>query len=224
MAETPDFPNSLQARGRGRAIAEGDAPAALLRRYYTDSRGGAGLGFYVDSRVATPAFRDTGRQLVAARADPNSIRDMVAIARHRDWRVVVARGAPDFRREAWLAGRAAGIEVGGYRPSERDMQELDRRIVAGERWEARGSARPHERQPDTGWVDPNRDQGVRSRLRTVEAVVRARVADPGDQSRMLASARERIASWLERGALFEPVPTRQPTINPASLQERHRNR
>lgn len=224
MVETPDIPNVLQPRGRGRSVAEGDAPEAVLRRYYTDSRGGAGLGFYVDARVTTPAFRDTGRQLVAARADPNSIRDMIAIARHRDWRVVVARGAPDFRREAWLAGRAAGIEVRGYRPSERDMQEVDRRIAARERWEPRDGERPRERQPGGGPADASRDQGVRSRLRTVEAVVRARVTDPEDQSRILASARDRLAGWLERGARFEPMPARQPTMDPVSQRERHRHR
>lgn len=224
MVETPNIPNVLQPRGRGRSVAEGDAPEAVLRRYYTDGRGGAGLGFYVDARVTTPAFRDTGRQLVAARADPNSIRDMIAIARHRDWRVVVARGAPDFRREAWLAGRAAGIEVRGYRPSERDMQEVDRRIAARERWESRDGERPRERQQGGGRADPNRDQGVRSRLRTVEAVVRARVADPEDQSRILASARDRLAGWLERGARFEPMPAHQPTMDHASHRERHRSR
>jgi hypothetical protein len=227
MAETPDVPNSLRPRGRGRSIAEGDAPDALLRRYYLDGRGGAGLGFYVDARVATPAFRDTGRELVAARADPNSIRDMVAIARHREWRVVVARGASEFRREAWLVGRAEGIEVRGYRPTERDMQELDRRTAARERLEARGGGRLRGGGTDRDHADPNAHAGARSRLRTVETVVRSRVADPDAQSRILASARERLASWLERGARFEPLPTpaaQHRTIEPATPRERHRGR
>lgn len=223
MADTPE-PNSLQPRGRGRSTAEADAPEALLRRYYLDGRGGAGTGFYVDARIATPAFRDTGRQLVAARSDPNAIRDMIAIARHREWRVVVARGEGEFRREAWLAGRAAGLEVRGYRPTERDMQELDRRIAARDRWDGRSGERAGPRRPAPDRADPTRDAGARSRLRTVEAVVAARVADPIARSRIMAAARDRVASWLERGARFDPMsPARQPTAERVP-HERQRGR
>lgn len=84
-------------------------------------RGGAGLGFYIDAKVTEPAFRDRSRQLVAARSDPNAIRDMTAIAEHRGRTIVVAQGSANFRREAWLAGRTVGTEVRGYRPTERDV-------------------------------------------------------------------------------------------------------
>jgi hypothetical protein len=43
----------------------------------------------------------------------------------------------------------------------------------------------------------------------VEAVVRNRVADPAARNRILATARERVADWLERGARFEPLRTRE---------------
>jgi hypothetical protein len=225
MADTPEPPNSLQPRGRGRKAAEADAPEALLRRYYLDGRGGAGTGFYVDARIATPAFRDTGRQLVAARSDPNALRDMIAIARHREWRVVAARGEPEFRREAWLAGRAAGLEVRGHRPTERDMQELERRIAARDRWENRSGGPASPRRPGTERTDPSRDAGARSRLRTIEAVVRARVADPDARSRILAAARDRVASWLERGARFDTVErSRRSMAEPAPARERSHDR
>jgi hypothetical protein len=193
MPADPETPNSLSPAVRNRSVAAGDVPERMRRRYYLDARGGAGLGFYVDAKVQAPAFRDRGRQLVAARVDPNAIRDMASIAQHRGWTIITARGSADFRREAWLAGRTLGLEVHGHRPTERDLQELQRRL------------RPRER-PGSG---PQRsdDLGVRSRLAVVDAVVRSRVRDPVVQDRIVASARSRIAEWLERGARFDVFPT-----------------
>lgn len=205
MADDP-VANSLAPGVRNRSTAEGDVPETLRRRYYVDGRGGAGLGFYADATVKAPAFRDRGRQLLAARSDPNAIRDMTAIARHRGWTIVVAKGEAGFRREAWLAGRAVGLEVRGYRPTERDIQELDRRI---DRRLAR-EARSGRIEPAAGEriraLDPEGDRDARSRLRAVETVVRARVSERLAQERIIAQARGRIADWLERGARFAPMP------------------
>jgi hypothetical protein len=184
MADDLDTVNTLGPGVRRPSVAAGDVPEALKRRYYTDDRGGAGLGFYVDATVTAPAFRDRGRTLESARADPNAIRDMALVAKHREWSIIVVRGSAEFRREAWLAGRAVGLEVRGYRPTERDVQELERR-----------TERRRERM----------EPGAQSRLRVVETVVRSRVADPTRQERILAAARARIADWLERGARFGPV-------------------
>ncbi|HEX7884542.1 MAG TPA: LPD7 domain-containing protein [Phenylobacterium sp.] len=212
MADDPAAPNVLSPGVRNRSVAEGDVPETLRRRYYVDGRGGAGLGFYVDAKVTAPAFRDRGRQLVAARSDPNAIRDMTAIAQHRGWSIVVARGETSFRREAWLVGRSLGIEVRGYRPTERDIQELDRRIERRDR--SGGEPRRQAREAD--------DAGARANLRVVEAVVRARVAEPSAQQRIMASARERIAGWLERGARFEAAQARSQAPTQDRQRERHR--
>ena len=222
-----EAPNSLNPGVRNRSVAEGDVPDNLRRRYYVDGRGGAGLGFYADAKIKAPTFRDRGRQLVASRSDPNAIRDMTAIAKHRGWSIVVARGDANFRREAWLAGRSAGIEVRGYRPTERDIQELDRRIDRKLAVEARsGRSREGERSGGTaGGVkahEPADDAGARSRLRIVESVVRARIVEPSTQERVLAAARERIAGWLERGATFEPVGADRRPVDRAVRKERQR--
>ncbi len=152
MADDAPVLNTLTTTTKGHSIVEGDVPEALRRRYFVDGRGGAGLGFYADAKISTPAFRDRGRHLMAERSDPNTIRDMTTIAQHRGWTIVMARGSSSFRREAWLAGRAAGIEVRGYRPTERDVQELDRRIdrriVAGSRRQP-----PRERRSDSDHAD-----------------------------------------------------------------------
>jgi hypothetical protein len=199
--------NTLSSNAKERSTRRGDVPEQLTRRYYTDGRGGDGLGFYVDARVQAPAFRDRGRELVAGRADPNAIRDMITIAQHRSWTIVTASGSADFRREAWLAGRSAGLEVQGYKPTERDLQELQRRQAVAERTEVRRER--HEEKRDRGRDEREvrrerrSDAGAERRLEIVEAVVRARVNNPDRQADIMAAARARIAGWLERGASFD---------------------
>lgn len=199
MSAEPAPSNSLRPLVGKRSVIAGDVPDALVRRYYTDGRGGS-LGFYADAKVQAPVFRDRGRELVAARSDPNAIRDMVAIARHRDWTVIKALGAEDFRREAWLIGRAAGLEVRGYRPSERDQQELERRRAAEQRRKIL--------EPDTGGDPGRRSQSAeaaRANMRVIETVVRSRLVERSAQERILAAARERLGRWLEQGARIRPI-------------------
>jgi hypothetical protein len=221
LVEAPIL-NSVSPGVRNRSLAEGDVPDYLRRRYYIDGRGGAGLGFYADARIAAPAFRDRGRQLVAARSDPNAVRDMVAIAQHRGWTIIAARGEESFRREVWLAGRAIGIEVRGYRATERDLQELERKVAARSRAERRDQG---GQSPDPIVSDRRRSRmpaGAQSRLRILETVVRDRIADPTAQDRVLRSARERIATWLERGARFESI--KMPQARTTDRQVRDRTR
>lgn len=61
-------------------------------------------------------------------------------------------------------------------------------------------------------------------MRVVEAVVRDRIDDPSARDRILAAARERIADWLERGARFEPLRTRERPVVPEMDVRRERQR
>ncbi len=211
----PDDPSEkvVEPGGRERRGKVGDVPDAMHRRYYTDDRGGPGRGFYVDATVVRPAFRDHGHRLTADRSDPNAIRDMTEIARHRGWLIVETRGSEEFRREVWLAGRHAGLEVRGYQPTERDLQELDRRRERRERGELRRELQQERREErregaeDTLAAARTRREDRRgaAQMRVVEAVVRSRITDDESQRRVLDRARSRIADWLERGATFEPA-------------------
>lgn len=207
--------NQIDSEGRGRSTEKGDVPDPMRRRYYLDDRGGPGLGFYTDALVKTAAFRDLGARLVSARADPNAIRDMTAVAQHRGWSSVVVHGAKNFRREVWLAAMAVGIEVRGHHPTERDRQELARRREANERRHERTLQHEAGKAPDKAAEKTN--------LRVAQAVVRARIADSPSQERILAAARGRIANWLERGAQMSELNLgRQPT--PVRHQGRERTR
>jgi len=191
MAASPPPPNALLPLGELRSTRAGDLPEPLLRRYYTEDRGRE-WRLYLDAQSRSALIEDRGRRLLSRRSDPNIVRDMVRVAEHRGWRAIDARGSQAFRREAWLAGRAAGLEVRGHRPTERDLQELERRKAARERQAER--------------LGDGQDRAATSRLAAVETLARARLADPAAQDRLIARARSRIAGWLERGARFEPWP------------------
>lgn len=175
--------NIVAPEGDRRGNTPGDVPEPLRRRYLTEARNGPGLGFYTDARAEAAAFRDQGRRLTTDRNDPHVVRDLVAIAQHRGWSTVSVRGHSEFRREVWLRARAAGLEVRGYRPTERDRQQAER---------------TRERAPIKDATPPD----AQTRLRIVESVVRARVVEPAEQNRIVSAARARVADWLDRGATF----------------------
>lgn len=213
-----ETPNMLKGTGR-QSKAKGDVPDDLKRRYFLDDRFGLGLGFYGDATTPTPAFRDRGDRLVTARTDPHVIRHLTAIARHRGWTKVTLTGDPAFRREAWLVARLESLEVRGYAPTPRDLQDLERRAERERRrdaWDSLG----RELQALGENPDPNRHRvKAAPPLRVVESVVASRIVDPAVQSRLLEAARARVAGWLERGGRFDE---REPRRQASSGRERAR--
>jgi len=185
----PEALNILDPSATAASRRAGDVPDEVRRRYLTEERTGPGVGFYRDARDPAAAFRDHGGRLATDQSDPHVVRDLVAIAQHRGWATISVRGQTEFRREVYLLARAAGLEVRGYRPTERDQQHAERR---------RG-AKPPPLAP-----------AAADRLRIVEAVVRNRVVEPAEQNRILTAARDRLARWLERGAPLTP-PERRTT-------------
>ncbi len=167
--------------GPARSLRKGDVPQALLDRYLVErDLQGRAERFYRDHRAANPAFRDTGRRLIAALAYPDTVADMLKVAQHRGWTRLKLEGDEAFRREAWIQARALGFEAKGYRPRDRDHQ---------------AAGRPKE---PGAWEE---------RLHRATRVVQAVIADPEAQQRLIAYAvarlgvrlGEREASPRERG-------------------------
>jgi hypothetical protein len=131
------------------STARGDIPEALKRRYFSED-GRAITTYFAGPGAKAPAFRDHGGKLSTHEVAPNTIRDMVAIAAHRGWRTLQVRGDDDFRREVWMEARALGLQVRGYRPRQRDEQELEARLAA----QARGAIAPAVDRQRTGPRDP----------------------------------------------------------------------
>ncbi len=155
--------------GSRRSTAKGDVPETVLDRYLVErDLRGRPERFFRDHRAAEPMFRDRGGSLVSTQAYPDAVIDMLKIARHRGWEQVRVSGDPAFRREVWIQARTLGMEVQGHRPRERDRQ------AAGE-----------PRRP------PSPDLGAR--LDRAAVVVRALIADPAAQARLMARAMTRVA-------------------------------
>ena len=83
---------------------------------------------------ARPAIIDKGDQLSTRNADRGTAMDMIELATHRGWQSLKAKGPEEFRREMWVEGTAQGLKVQGYRPTEKDQEEANRRSqMIGER-------------------------------------------------------------------------------------------
>ena len=74
----------------------------------------------------TRAFTDRGMRLTTASENTEVIRSLIQIAEARGWSAITVRGTERFRKEAWLAGQLAGLDVRGYRPSEFEHGRLAR--------------------------------------------------------------------------------------------------
>jgi hypothetical protein len=111
----------------------GDLPERLARRYLVEAGVLGPAKVYVDPTSKEPAFTDAGSRLSSDRTNPNTIRDLVDIAQHRGWSSITVRGALDFRREAWMEARGAGLDVEGYKPRPRDLQALEQRLAPRDR-------------------------------------------------------------------------------------------
>lgn len=158
---------------QSRSIAKGDVPPSLMDRYLIErDLRGRPERFYRDHRTSDPAFRDAGRRLSADRAYPDTVADMLKVAQHRGWSRVKVEGEEAFRREVWVQARSFGMEVRGYRARGRDR-------------EAAGL--------------PDRRAQLEVRLRMASAVVRALIADPEAQQRLIAYAAARAGLDRMRG-------------------------
>ncbi|MBR9841154.1 MAG: hypothetical protein GYB50_25225 [Rhodobacteraceae bacterium] len=76
---------------------------------------------------ARPTIVDKGDQLSTRNADRGTAIDMIELAAHRGWQSLIAKGPEEFRREMWVEGTAQGLKVQGYRPTEKDQEEANRR-------------------------------------------------------------------------------------------------
>lgn len=113
------------------SVERGDVPDAVKRRYLTEEpQFTPEVRYFTDAAGKEAAFRDTGDKLLARQTNAEVIKDLVSIAEHRGWTSIEIRGEEAFRREVWMQARTEGLQVRGYKPTERDLQELDRHLSA----------------------------------------------------------------------------------------------
>jgi putative DNA primase/helicase len=128
-------------RGGGRAT---DATQETASRPIPDSVRNRfiriGNDFYFPD--GADAFTDHGDRITTRSENAVVIQSVVAIAQARDAREVTVAGTDLFKKEAWFAGKLAGLEVRGYEPTPLELERLVRAI------ERRTSAAREEVSPE----------------------------------------------------------------------------
>lgn len=181
-----------------RSLTKGDVPTSVLDRYLIErDRQGRPQRYFRDNRTKTPTFRDHGRSLSTGQNYPDAVSDMLKVARHRGWDQIRTSGDEGFRREVWVQANALGMQVKGYRPTERDRQ-------------AAGPAPIAHPQKASSKPAPDRDAAstLKRRMDMATVVVRALISDPAAQARLLEGAWARVASRTAEDRK-RPTPDRQ---------------
>lgn len=113
------------------SVEKGDVPDALRARYLIEAdRLGGDVRFYTDAKSTEPAFKDSGAKLVTRETNSAIVSDMVATAVHRGWSEIKVTGEPEFKRQVWMEASLKGLDVVGFKPTERDKQELEKLLDA----------------------------------------------------------------------------------------------
>ncbi|MGJ0427289.1 LPD7 domain-containing protein [Methylocystis sp.] len=203
----------LSASGSSGAAKFDFLPAHLRRKYYVVEVDAAEAKIYAD-RDGEYLIAKAGRDhLVTLVANVEIVRDLVAIAAHRAWERIELTGSLEFRREAWLAASARGIETKGYEPSDLDhaaLAKMQGRFEHGQKHsfgrDGRSAGAPARRSPVTernsnGGAE---DRNARSHLALIERIAFAVFPkDAEARKRILDVARERMAHHRRRGARFD---------------------
>lgn len=229
--EAPDHVGAVGASRSApkvHSLEAGDVPESVRKRYYADKAKWSGEpAFFTTAQAKDPAFRDQGRRLVTATESQEVVKDLVAIAQHRNWDRIHVTGSEEFRRSVWIEASQKGLEVRGYKPNDRDLQELDRLrgetsrnaiapMVARDVDVARGSTamsrqnnggnleRSDARRGDRGNT-PN-DRAADSQMRVMEAVIRRTLFDnPEAVARVMTVARTQLDAHIASGRNIRPA-------------------
>lgn len=247
--EAPDHASAVGAPRRApkvHSLEAGDVPESVRKRYYADKAKWSGEpAFFTTAQAKDPAFRDQGRRLVTATESQEVVKDLVAIAQHRNWDRIHVTGSEEFRRSVWIEASQKGLEVRGYKPNDRDLQELDRLrgetsrntiapIAAARDLDAvRGSSgmsrqsdgndleRSDARRGDRG-TTPN-DRAADSQMRVMEAVIRRTLFDnPEAVARVMTVARTQLDAHIAAGRTIRPAMVKE--VSPSVRQDVVRGR
>lgn len=230
---------------KGHSVEAGDVPESVRKRYYADKAKWSGEpAFFTTAQAKDPAFRDQGRRLITATESQEVVKDLVAIAQHRNWDRIHVTGSEEFRRSVWIEASQKGLEVRGYKPNDRDLQELDR--LRGETSRntiapmaargvdvGRGSTAMNGQRDGSGLERPDVRRGGRgntpndraedSQMRVMEAVIRRTLFDnPEAVARVMTVARTQLDAHIAAGRTIRPAMVKD--VSPSVRQDMVRGR
>lgn len=146
------------------------------------------------------AFVDRGDKLETPSSAPQIAKSLVAIAEARGWDELRVKGTDAFRREVWLEASSKGIHVDGYKPSEFDKGELERRnAFTRDHNSVEKRSEVFRRSPPEEGVrqDPSL-AGAYGAVRNAELVA-AKHIHPESRPGFVQSVRDKIADKLDAG-------------------------
>jgi len=82
-------------------------------------------GKFMDKATDALRFEDHGKKLSTPVEDRVVIADMISVAAAKNWGNLELKGTDNFKQIAWLEASARGIETKGFKPTERDLEQLD---------------------------------------------------------------------------------------------------
>jgi hypothetical protein len=126
LATSEGKDNKPRSRARDAEAAEGTAsrpiPDSVRDRFIR-----IGNDFFFPD--GADAFTDHGDRITTRSENAVVIQGVVAIAQAREAREVTVTGTELFKKEAWFAGKLAGLEVRGYQPTALEQERLVRAIA-----------------------------------------------------------------------------------------------
>lgn len=165
--ETGGEREAPQIPGNARAM-----PPEIERRFVR-----VGREFYFPDGAR--AFSDRGRRLTTPSENTEVIRSLIEIARARGWQSLVVSGTERFRKDAWLAAQAAGIEARGYRPSEFEQAHAVRARARAQARESSELQDPRDAPKDSREAPRRRDDGPRERQERPRGWIKGKLLEHG---------------------------------------------
>lgn len=100
------------------------APEELTKAYLSEAKGKT-KSYYYKNNPSHLVFKETSRSLVTKEKNDATIKTMVGVAQSKGWSKISVKGSKDFKGKAWLEAKLAGLDVSGYKPTEKDEQLLE---------------------------------------------------------------------------------------------------
>lgn len=175
----------------------------------------SGAKFHFKDQPQRVAFKDKGPRMVSASNDERVARAMATMAEAKGWKTIRVSGHPDFQREVWMEANLRGIEVRGFKPQEKDLQELEARrdlrsknVVEHEPTQTRQDdlhdARKVQAAPQPEKT-PERSDKAKVVAAVAAEVLAEKVKDPKQRDAIMKAINERLEQ-RERAGKVPSVP------------------
>lgn len=172
-------------------------------------------GKYHDKDSNALRFEDHGKRLSTPVEDRTVIKDMIAVAAAKNWGQLELKGTDTFKQLAWLEAESRGIQTKGYKPNERDLEQL------AQLKRERGAPEPvAAKEKDKLAIEPEKEPKVPNQLLAVTRVlspdeqmradVASRVLDKALQKypeHMRKDILARVSQAMDKGDVKLPTPT-----------------